>query len=93
MSLGIAIGVFSGYMGGGVDTVAMRIMDVMLAFPSLLLALVLVAILGSGLINAVLAITLVLLPHFRALPARPSWRKRNVNMQRRPSLPVQASCA
>ena len=67
MCLGITIGVVAGYFGGGVDTVFMRIMDVMLAFPSLLLALVLVAILGPGLINAVLAITLVLLPHFSRL--------------------------
>ncbi|YBV96881.1 ABC transporter permease subunit [Phyllobacteriaceae bacterium JZ32] len=67
MCLGITIGLISGYFGGGVDTVFMRIMDVILAFPSLLLALVLVAILGPGLINAVLAITLVLLPHFSRL--------------------------
>lgn len=80
MCLGITIGLITGYFGGGVDTVFMRIMDVILAFPSLLLALVLVAILGPGLINAVLAITLVLLPHFRVSPAPPSWRKRNVNM-------------
>jgi dipeptide transport system permease protein len=67
MCLGITIGLITGYFGGGVDTVFMRIMDVILAFPSLLLALVLVAILGPGLINAVLAITLVLLPHFSRL--------------------------
>ncbi|MBB5702520.1 dipeptide transport system permease protein [Ochrobactrum daejeonense] len=67
MCLGITIGLVTGYFGGGVDTVFMRIMDVILAFPSLLLALVLVAILGPGLINAVLAITLVLLPHFSRL--------------------------
>nr|WP_193556761.1 ABC transporter permease subunit [Brucella gallinifaecis] len=67
MCLGITVGVISGYFGGGIDTVFMRIMDVILAFPSLLLALVLVAILGPGLINAVLAITLVLLPHFSRL--------------------------
>ena len=67
MCIGITIGLITGYFGGGVDTVFMRIMDVILAFPSLLLALVLVAILGPGLINAVLAITLVLLPHFSRL--------------------------
>lgn len=67
MCLGITIGLICGYFGGGIDTVFMRIMDVILAFPSLLLALVLVAILGPGLINAVLAITLVLLPHFSRL--------------------------
>lgn len=67
MTVGITIGVLSGFFGGAVDNIFMRIMDVMLAFPSLLLALVMVAILGPGLINAVIAITLVLLPHFSRL--------------------------
>lgn len=67
MVVGITIGVLSGFFGGAVDNIFMRIMDVMLAFPSLLLALVMVAILGPGLINAVIAITLVLLPHFSRL--------------------------
>jgi len=61
---GIFIGVIAGYFGGWVDTVIMRIMDVILAFPSLLLALVLVAVLGPGLTNAMIAIALVLQPHF-----------------------------
>jgi dipeptide transport system permease protein len=47
-----------------VDTVLMRIMDLILAFPSLLLALVMVAILGPGLLNMMIAIALVLQPHF-----------------------------
>lgn len=67
MCVGITIGLLSGFFGGAVDNIFMRIMDVMLAFPSLLLALVMVAILGPGLINAVIAITLVLLPHFSRL--------------------------
>lgn len=45
---GIVIGLIAGFFGGWVDTVIMRVMDVILAFPSLLLALVLVAILGRG---------------------------------------------
>jgi dipeptide transport system permease protein len=61
---GIIIGVIAGYFGGWIDTVIMRIMDVILAFPSLLLALVLVAVLGPGLTNAMIAIALVLQPHF-----------------------------
>lgn len=64
---GITIGVISGYFGGWIDNVIMRIMDVILAFPSLLLALVLVAILGPGLTNAMMAIALVLQPHFARL--------------------------
>lgn len=61
---GILIGVIAGYFRGWVDTVIMRVMDIILAFPSLLLALVLVAVLGPGLINAMIAIALVFQPHF-----------------------------
>lgn len=61
---GIIVGVIAGYSRGWIDTFIMRIMDIILAFPSLLLALVLVAILGPGLTNAMIAIALVLQPHF-----------------------------
>ena len=61
---GILMGLIAGYFRGLVDILVMRVMDVILAFPSLLLALVLVAILGPGLINAMIAISLVLQPHF-----------------------------
>ena len=61
---GILIGVVAGYFRGWVDTLIMRVMDIILAFPSLLLALVLVAVLGPGLDNAMIAIALVYQPHF-----------------------------
>ncbi len=64
---GIALGLVAGFFGGWIDSVIMRVMDVVLAFPSLLLALVLVAILGPGLTNAMIAIALVLQPHFARL--------------------------
>ena len=64
---GIVIGLLAGFFGGGVDTVIMRVMDVILAFPSLLLALVLVAVLGPGLTNAMIAIAIVYQPHFARL--------------------------
>jgi dipeptide transport system permease protein len=67
LTSGIILGVLAGYFRGWVDTLIMRVMDVILAFPSLLLALVLVAILGPGLFNAMLAIALVLQPHFARL--------------------------
>jgi peptide/nickel transport system permease protein len=54
--LGIAIGIASGYFGGRVDTLIMRIVDIMLAFPYILLAIVIVGSLGPGLFNAMLAI-------------------------------------
>ena len=61
---GILVGVIAGYFRGWVDTVIMRLMDIILAFPSLLLALTLVAVLGPGLDNAMIAIALVYQPHF-----------------------------
>jgi dipeptide transport system permease protein len=61
---GITIGLVAGFFRGWVDIIIMRIMDVILAFPSLLLALVLVAVLGPGLLNAMIAIAIVLQPHF-----------------------------
>jgi dipeptide transport system permease protein len=67
MAGGVALGLLAGFFGGWVDMVIMRVMDVILAFPSLLLALVLVAILGPGLVNAMLAIALVYQPHFARL--------------------------
>jgi dipeptide transport system permease protein len=65
--VGVTLGLIAGYFGRWVDALIMRVMDVILAFPSLLLALVLVAILGPGLFNAMLAIALVLQPHFARL--------------------------
>lgn len=64
---GIFVGLLAGFYGGWVDTVIMRVMDVILAFPSLLLALVLVAVLGPGLTNAMIAIAIVYQPHFARL--------------------------
>ncbi len=62
--VGIILGLAAGFFRGKVDTFIMRIMDVVLAFPSLLLALVLVAILGPSLINAMIAIAIVQQPHY-----------------------------
>jgi dipeptide transport system permease protein len=67
MAGGVILGLLAGYFGGWLDTLIMRVMDIILAFPSLLLALVLVAILGPGLVNAMLAIALVYQPHFARL--------------------------
>ncbi|MFC3631316.1 ABC transporter permease subunit [Paracoccus angustae] len=64
---GVVIGLVAGFFRGWVDTVIMRVMDVILAFPSLLLALVLVAVLGPGLTNAMIAIAIVYQPHFARL--------------------------
>ncbi len=63
LTLGIALGLFAAFSRGVVDILVMRMMDIMLALPSLLLAVVIVAILGPGLFNAMLAISIVYLPH------------------------------
>jgi dipeptide transport system permease protein len=62
--VGILIGLVAGFVGGATDTLIMRLMDIILAFPSLLLALALVAILGPSLTNAMIAIALVQQPHY-----------------------------
>jgi ABC-type dipeptide/oligopeptide/nickel transport system permease subunit len=62
--IGTAIGAVAGYLGGWVDNTLMRFMDVLLAFPSLLLAIALVTSLGPGLINALLAIGIVSIPAY-----------------------------
>jgi dipeptide transport system permease protein len=64
LSVGILLGVTAGYFRGWLDTLIMRLMDIFLAFPSLLLALVLVAILGPSLTNAMIAIAIVQQPHY-----------------------------
>lgn len=64
---GITLGLVAGFFRGFADVAISRIMDIILAFPSLLLALVMVTILGPSLFNAMLAISLVLVPHFARL--------------------------
>jgi ABC-type dipeptide/oligopeptide/nickel transport system permease subunit len=65
--IGTLIGAVSAYAGGAVDNILMRIMDVLMAFPSLLLAIAIVSVLGMGLINALLAIGIVSIPRFARL--------------------------
>jgi peptide/nickel transport system permease protein len=64
---GVVIGLTTGYFGGWYDDVVMRIMDGLLAFPMMILALAIVATLGPDLINAVIAIAIVNVPGFARL--------------------------
>lgn len=64
---GTLIGAISGYAGGWIDNIIMRIMDIMLAFPSLLLAIAIVAIMGPGLLNMLYAIAFVSIPAYARL--------------------------
>lgn len=65
--IGMAVGVASGYFGGGVDKVLMGVTDIVMAFPRLILALAFVAVLGPGLENAVIAIALTGWPPYARL--------------------------
>ena len=60
--LGVILGAIAGYAGRMADNIIMRVMDIMLAFPSILLALVVVTVIGPGLYNAMLAVGIVSIP-------------------------------
>jgi dipeptide transport system permease protein len=62
--VGTVLGLTAGYFRGIFEIAAMRLMDIILTLPSLLLAIVIVAILGPGLMNAMLAVAVVVLPHY-----------------------------
>ena len=62
--VGILLGAIAGYTGGRLDDLIMRTLDILLAFPALLLAIAIVSVLGPGLINAMLAIAIVSIPAY-----------------------------
>ena len=62
--VGALVGAVAGYLGGRVDNLIMRLMDIMLAFPSMLLAIAIVSVLGPGLMNMLYAIAVVSIPQY-----------------------------
>ena len=64
ISAGAMLGILAGYYGGWLDNVIMRVMDMMLPLPSILLAMVIVAILGTSLTNAIIAVSIVYIPQY-----------------------------
>jgi peptide/nickel transport system permease protein len=64
MALGVMIGLLAGYFGGWLDSFFMRLIDILLAFPAILLAITIVASLGPGLRNAMLAVAIVGIPYY-----------------------------
>ncbi len=64
LTIGIFLGLLAGFFRGILETVILRMMDILLALPSLLLAVAVIAILGAGLMNAMYAIALVMMPHY-----------------------------
>jgi ABC-type dipeptide/oligopeptide/nickel transport system permease subunit len=67
MGVGVPIGMLAGYVGGRTDTVLMRLIDVLLAFPGVLLAIVIVSVLGASLVNAMIAVAIYTMPIFARL--------------------------
>ena len=65
--VGTLLGLWAGYWGGWADTLIMRCMDLLLAFPSILLAIAIVAVAGPGIDNAIMAVSVVLIPQFARL--------------------------
>jgi len=65
--LGTAIGIVSGYLGGWIDDVVMRIVDILMSFPSFLLALTIAVVLGNNVRNVVLAVTIAYTPYILRL--------------------------
>ncbi|MBS4178651.1 nickel transporter permease [Lederbergia citrea] len=62
--IGVIFGIISGYYGGATDTIIMRIMDVLLAFPGIILALAIVSVLGGSLTNVIIAVGVFSIPAF-----------------------------
>jgi peptide/nickel transport system permease protein len=75
--IGLVVGTAAGYLGGVVDAVLMRVTDVFLAFPSLILALAFVAALGPGIENAIIAIALTSWPPYARLARAETLTIRN----------------
>lgn len=76
-TLGTFLGLIAGYAGGKTDTFIMRVMDVQMALPSILLAIVVVSVLGPNLANTVIAVSLVQLPSFVRLVRAACMAERN----------------
>jgi len=67
MLIGVPLGIISGYVGGRTDTILMRLVDVLLAFPGVLLAIAIISVLGPSLVNAMIAVGIYSVPIFARL--------------------------
>ena len=77
--IGLVVGILSGYLGGAVDEVLMRLSDIFLAFPKLILAIAFAAALGTGLENAILAISIANWPGYARLVRAEALAVRNAD--------------
>lgn len=67
LAIGVVIGTLAAYRGGWLDNLLMRLMDIMLSFPAILLAILIVAALGTGLVNTIIAVAFSMIPTFARL--------------------------
>lgn len=64
LTSGLFLGLFAGYYGGIIDRLIMRFIDILMAFPSILLAITVVSVMGPGISNAIIAVAIVAIPNF-----------------------------
>jgi peptide/nickel transport system permease protein len=72
MVLGTTMGMIAGYMGGRVENIIMRTVDVLMSFPNLIMGLMVMALLGSGLVKLIIAIGIVMAPRFARVAHGPT---------------------
>ncbi len=77
--LGILIGAFTGYFGGWVDEVLMRVIDALFAFPSILLAMVVISLLGSGKYQVIIALGIAFVPSFARVVRSEFLKQREID--------------
>ena len=80
--IGILVGLVTGYYGGWLDEILMRVNDTILAFPSILLALVLIAVFGGGKYNIILALGILFIPSFARIVRTEVARQKNTDYVR-----------
>lgn len=80
--IGTTVGLITGYYGGWIDEILMRVNDSILAFPSILLALVLIAIFGGGKYNIILALGILFIPSFARLTRTEVAKQKNTDYVR-----------
>mgnify|MGYP003673146524 FL=1 len=77
LSMGLFLGIFAGYYGGKVDRIIMRFIDIVMAFPSILLAITVVSVMGPGISNAIIAVAIVAVPSFTRIVRASVMAERN----------------
>ena len=95
LTLGAVVGVLAAYLGGRFEQIVMRVVDIQLGFPAILVALILLAVLGKGVDKIIIALVAVQWPTTRAPPGAPRWSSaaRSTSRRRaRSACRARASC-